>query len=273
MSKSKNLDDLLSSNNPLNRASRLAGVLENVSSTRALEGAMVVPIANISPNFFQVRQEFDQEALAELAADIRARGILEPLIVRETEPGQYQIVAGERRYRAAEIAGLTELPVIVRQMDDREARFATLAENLQRQDLSPADEQRYFQMLQTEYNLSFAEIANLINKSKGYVQNRIEGRIQSLQENRSSQLRKLDNSQSTDGTTPDAVTKPIASISRYNPAIYKRVSQFFNNTLQVLESKPDKETVAKIRESVADARQKLEELEKKLAEARDGIEE
>src|SRR5438309_1949828 len=103
---------------------------------------MLVVIEEIESNPFQVRQVFDEEALEELAADIKERGILEPLIVRQRkEDGFYEIIAGERRYRAAQIAGLTEVPVIVREMSEKDARFAMLAENLQRQDLDPHDEQ------------------------------------------------------------------------------------------------------------------------------------
>jgi ParB/RepB/Spo0J family partition protein len=160
----------------------------------------LVDISQVSPNPQQIRQIFDQTALEELAADIKVRGILEPLIVREKAPEQYEIVAGERRYRAAQLAELKQLPVIVRQFDDRETRFAMLAENLQRQDLDPADEQRFFRELMEQYNLSQAEIAKLINKSRGYVQNRIEGNLQSMQATQDGkltwQVSKLENSQS-----------------------------------------------------------------------------
>lgn len=232
-----------------------------------IPGALMVPIESLLPNFFQVRQSFDEAALTELAADIKERGILEPLIVREVEEGdQYEIIAGERRYKAAQAAGLSHVPVIVREMNDREARFATLAENLQRQDLDPKDEQRYFQLLQAEYELSLRDIARLINKSAMYVQRRLTGEIAGLGtpdkegEKRNAPLQKLPISQSSKAAV------------QYNPAIYKRVSQFFDNTLQMLDSKPDKQTVALIRESVADTKRKLEELEKKLAAAEETAE-
>lgn len=252
--KGKGLDDLLNRPGPLNRAARVSNILDSVASTRALEGALVVKLTQLAPNFLQVRQHFDEEALAELGEDIKVHGILEPLIVRETEPGTYEIIAGERRYRAAQQVGLTEVPVIVRQMDDRAARFAMLAENIQRQDLDPRDEQRFFQTLQAEYNLSVRDIAKLISKSKGYVENRLEGKLQEMQK-RPSQGQKLQISHS-DG----AIKPPL----KYNPVLFKRVSQFFDNTLEVVKSKPDKSTVEQIRVSIEETEQKLAELKKEL---------
>lgn len=241
--------------------------LASVASTKRLEGAIILSLTDLVPNFFQVRQHFDQEALDELAEDIKERGILEPLLVRETEEGTFEIIAGERRYRAAQAAGLTEVPVIVRQMNDKEAQFATLAENLQRQDLDPKDEQRYFQQLQGEYNLSYAEIAKLINKSKGYVQNRLEGRIQKLQTNENNRSSQLQLSEISQSSQAPKTNKPTPSSFKYNPAVYRRVSQFFDNTIQILENNPDKQMIEQIRESVADTEKKLAELKKKLSEA------
>lgn len=256
--KGKGIDHLLNRPGPLNRAARVSNILDSVSSTRALEGALMVKIAQLVPNFLQVRQYFDEAALVELAEDIKARGILEPLIVRQAEPGTYEIIAGERRYRAAQQAGLVEVPVIVRQMDDREVRFAMLAENLQRQDLDPRDEQRFFQTLQTEYNLSIRDIAKLINKSKGYVENRLEGKLLEMIE-RPSQGQKLEISHSVASAIP---------VAKYNPAVFKRVSQFFDNTLEVVKSKPDKNTVEQIRVNIEETERKLAELKKEL----DGLE-
>jgi len=251
---------------PPGKFSKLSSMPPKMSSTRALSGAMVVPISQLVPNILQVRQHFDLDALQELADDIKARGILEPLLVREAEPGSYEIIAGERRYRAAQVAGLVEVPVIVRQMDDKEAQFTMLAENLQRADLDPLDEQRFFQTLQREYNLSYSDIAKLINKSKGYVQNRLEGRIQALDENRSSQLQLSDNSQSgVNVVTSSTSTKRTSSSVNYNPAVYKRVSQFWDSTLQAIDNNPDEATVKQIRESIEDTEQKLAELKQKLA--------
>jgi hypothetical protein len=101
-------------------------------------------------------------------------GVLPHLV--ETIPGQYEIIAGEWRYRTAQAAGLAEVPVVVRDMDDKEARFAMLAENLQRQDLDAEDEKHFFEQLQSEFNYSQKEIAELVNKSRAYVSQILAGK-------------------------------------------------------------------------------------------------
>ena len=97
-------------------------------------------ISEIEPNRDQPRKQFDEAALADLAASIEQHGVLQPLLVRPLPGGGYQLVAGERRWRASRMAGLTEVPVIVREMTDREASELALIENLQRQDLNPMEE-------------------------------------------------------------------------------------------------------------------------------------
>lgn len=259
------------------------------SDNKPLDGAIIVPISELVPNFFQVRQYFDEGALKELAEDIRIRGILEPLIVRSTPDRKYEIVAGERRYRAAQQAELTEVPVIIREMSDQEARFAMLAENLQRQDLDIRDEQRFLQTLQTDYNLSVRDLAQLINRSTGYVSQVIAGKYPARQQLDSTERSKIealsDISQSqdeivhsnaevpSDTVHPDlddkvSATKLQSTQLRYNPAVYKRVSQFFDNTLQILNSSPDKQTIEQIRESVVDAECKIAELKGLLEKTR-----
>jgi ParB family chromosome partitioning protein len=244
-----------------------------MTSTQGIAGAINVPVSLIVPNLYQVRQYFDPEALQELAEDIKQRGILEPLLVREGEPGTYQIVAGERRYRAAQLAGLTEVPVIVREMDEREARFTMLAENIQRQDLDPRDEKRFFEELQSSFNLSNKDIARLISKSPMYVQRRLNDELVSLQtteearltqdgekdNNHNEALSLQENSQSV-----SRKTLPKKVVSGFNPAVYRRVSEFFDNTIAVVKSQPDSETVARIRESIADAETKLAALKREL---------
>lgn len=157
-----------------------AKAMAESSTDRALAEARIIPIDWVKPNSGQVRRSFNQEALEELAADIKERGILQPLVVRQVVGDSYEIIAGERRYRAAQIAELAELPVIIKTMTDREARLANLAENLQRQDLEPVDEKAFFEVLQNEYNLSLADIARIINKSVGYVRNRLSGNLEVL---------------------------------------------------------------------------------------------
>lgn len=139
--------------------------------------ARLVKTARISPTPNQPRRTFDAGRDEELAADIKERGILEPIIVRpdgtDDEGPLYQIVAGERRYRAALSAGLGRVPVIVKNYTDKEARFTSLVENIQRLDLDPLDEAYFFQTLNSEFDLSYREISRMINRSIGYISERI----------------------------------------------------------------------------------------------------
>lgn len=145
-----------------------------------LPGATLLPLELLGPDVVQVRQNFDEISLLELAEDVAERGILEPLIVRphSTQAGRYQIVAGERRYRAAFLAKLAQVPVIVKDLDDCEARLTGLVENIQRHDLDPLEEQRIFQTLHKHYNWSISEIARKVHKSRHYVLNRLQGTLE-----------------------------------------------------------------------------------------------
>jgi ParB/RepB/Spo0J family partition protein len=156
--------------------------VKNNSSTRNLTGALFVPASEVVPNPNQVRKTFNQRKDQELADDIKAHGILEPLLVRKNNQDKYEIVAGERRYRAAQLAGLTEVPVIIKNWNNQEARLVQLSENLQRQDLDPLEEKSFFETLMNEYNLSQQEIATMINKSRGYVAKRLAGALKGMQE-------------------------------------------------------------------------------------------
>jgi ParB family chromosome partitioning protein len=241
------------------------GQFAGMGSTRSLVGALIVPITDLIQNSQQVRQIFNEETLQELADDIRERGILEPLIVREKEPGIYEIIAGERRYRAAQIAGLTELPVIVREMSDKEARFAMLVENIQREELSDVDEQRFFRQLQDEYNLSITDIAKLINKSQRYVARRLNGELVSFQRTDSEENNNagvLPTLQEISQTKPKEKPKTLV---RFTPAAFKRVTQTLDNTLIIIKDNPDAKTVAQVKQSLAEMKQKMSELEQELS--------
>ncbi len=137
--------------------------------------AQTLPIELLTAGPFQPRQAIDTEALSELAASIRTRGILQPILARPNpdENGRYQIIAGERRWRAAQLAGLHEVPVLVRQLDDGDAMAAALVENLQRQDLNPIEEADGLQRLMTEFGLSHDELAGAIGKSRSHVANTV----------------------------------------------------------------------------------------------------
>lgn len=131
----------------------------------------MVAIAAIKPLPGNPRKHFDEAALDELAASIAARGVIQPVIVRPTGPGSYQLVAGERRWRAAQKARLHEIPALVRDLDQREVMALALIENLQREDLNPIEEARAYQRLAEDEGMTQAEIAKLVDKSRSHVAN------------------------------------------------------------------------------------------------------
>lgn len=128
-------------------------------------------ISEIEPNKAQPRKQFDDGALADLAASIAQHGVIQPLLVRPLPDGGYQLVAGERRWRAARMAGLTEVPVVIREMTDRQTAELALIENLQRQDLNPMEEAYGYRTLMEQYGLTQEEAAKAVNKSRPAVAN------------------------------------------------------------------------------------------------------
>lgn len=131
----------------------------------------IVPLHKIEPNPDQPRHEFDEEELENLAESIAVHGVIQPLTVREQKSGYYQIIAGERRWRAARKANLTEVPVVIIEADDRKAMELALIENLQRQDLNPVEEAKGYQTLIDEYGLTQEEAAKQVGKSRPAVTN------------------------------------------------------------------------------------------------------
>ena len=134
-------------------------------------GLNSLDIAWISPLPGQPRTHFDEDALDELASSIKARGVIQPIIVRPLGAGRYQLVAGERRWRAAQRARLHEIPAIVRDLNDRDVMTLALIENLQREDLNPVEEARAYQRLAEQENLTQSDIAELVDKSRSHVAN------------------------------------------------------------------------------------------------------
>jgi ParB family chromosome partitioning protein len=136
---------------------------------------LLVPPDRIVPSPFQPRRNFDPERMEELTNAIRAQGIIEPLIVRpmagDMDEPRYELIAGERRLRAARTAGLTVVPIVVREVGDHEALEMSLVENLVREDLNPIEEARAFVRLSKEFSLSHEEIAGRISRSRSYVTN------------------------------------------------------------------------------------------------------
>jgi ParB family chromosome partitioning protein len=136
------------------------------------EGVRNLPIGAVEPNRLQPRSRFDEAELEALAASIRAQGLIQPIIVTKTNKGTYSIVAGERRWRAAQRAGLSTVPVVVRDVrDDRERLELALVENLQRSDLNPIDEAEAYRALQKSFGLSQEEIAERVGKARPAIAN------------------------------------------------------------------------------------------------------
>jgi ParB family chromosome partitioning protein len=130
-----------------------------------------LPVSSIEPLPGQPRKRFDEGALDELAASIAARGVIQPIIVRPHGEGRYQLVAGERRWRAAQKARLHEIPALVRELDEREVMALALIENIQREDLNPVEEARAYQRLSDDEGLTQADIAQMVEKSRSHVAN------------------------------------------------------------------------------------------------------
>ena len=142
---------------------------ENTAETT--EGAVNVRIGEIEPNRDQPRKEFDSEALSELADSISQHGVLQPLLLRPMMTGGYRIVAGERRWRAARMAGLTEVPAVIREMSDAEEMLFALIENLQREDLTPLEEARGYRTLIEAQDFTQEEVSQAVGKSRPAITN------------------------------------------------------------------------------------------------------
>ena len=134
-------------------------------------GSLYLPISQVESCSSQPRKHFDEASLAELAASIQQHGIIQPLTVRRLSSGYYQIIAGERRWRAAKIAGLTEIPAVIIEADDRKVMELGLIENLQREDLNPIEEANGYKVLMDEYGLTQEEVAQRVGKSRPAVAN------------------------------------------------------------------------------------------------------
>ena len=138
---------------------------ENSNSTVTLK------ISELEPNQDQPRREFDDETLAELADSIAQHGVLQPLLVRPIAGGYYQIVAGERRFRACRMAGVQEVPVVIRELSDGQVMELALIENLQREDLSPIEEAQGYQTLMEHYHFTQEEVSRSVGKSRPAITN------------------------------------------------------------------------------------------------------
>lgn len=150
----------------------LAALLgDDVMESGEEKNSLFLPISQVESCASQPRKQYDADALADLADSIREHGIIQPLTVRKLQSGYYQIIAGERRWRAARMAGLSEVPAIVIEADDRKAMELAMIENLQREDLNPIEEAEGYQMLMSQYNMTQEETAQRVGKSRSAVAN------------------------------------------------------------------------------------------------------
>ena len=135
------------------------------------EALRTLPVQQLQPGKYQPRMQMDASKLTELAESIKAQGVIQPIVVRELSPGKFEIVAGERRWRASQEAGLAEVPVVVRELDDRTVIAMALIENIQREDLNPLEEAQSLQRLINEFSLTHAEAAEAVGRSRAAVSN------------------------------------------------------------------------------------------------------
>lgn len=149
----------------------LGGVREDEKKTSDSAEVRLIPVSAITPNPHQPRREFSEEALQDLCASIKTRGVLQPVLVRPLGGEKYELVAGERRLRASKLAGLAEIPTLVRDMTDQESLAIALIENLQREDLNAIEESLGYQRLQQQFGLSQEELARQVGKSRSAVAN------------------------------------------------------------------------------------------------------
>jgi len=155
----------------------LGALLGAELSVRPSRGGGTLPVSLMRPGAFQPRRDILKEPLEELAASIKANGVLQPIVIRPLPPAElrdgvrYEIVAGERRWQAAKLAGLKDIPAIVRDLSDREAALAALIENIQREELTSTEEARAFKRLVEEFSLTHLQIAELVGRSRTAVTN------------------------------------------------------------------------------------------------------
>ena len=150
----------------------IVSLLSNDRAGRAT-GVRIIPIDHIEPNPEQPRLAMDATSLEELAASIREHGVLQPILVRPLGDNEYQLIAGERRWRATKAAGLVTIPALVEDIDDDTALEISIIENLQREDLSPLDEAAMFERMVTQHGYSVRKLAQKLGKDKGYLENRL----------------------------------------------------------------------------------------------------
>lgn len=173
-------------------------------------------ISQIVPNRDQPRKNFDEQALAELSDSIRKHGLIQPLLVRPMDDGSYQIVAGERRWRASRMAGLERVPVVIREMNDNETMEIALIENLQREDLNPIEEALGYKTLMETFGMTQEQVASRVGKSRPAVANAL--RLLALGED---ELKALENGEISSGHARTLLSLPRGEIREQALALAK----------------------------------------------------
>ncbi len=170
--------------------------LDSLFNENAADSGSVVSVrlTDIEPNRTQPRKNFDEDALNELAESIKKHGLIQPIVVRPEANGSYRIIAGERRWRACRMAGLNEVPVAIKEIDDRQLCEMALIENLQREDLNPVEEAKGYKALMDTYGLTQAEVSESVGKSRSAIANTL--RLLNLNE---TELEALENGKITAG--------------------------------------------------------------------------
>ena len=178
----KGLGALLGATNATDKSLQTASVLGDESSADNLKDAELqeLPVDLIQRGKYQPRREMDQDLLQELADSIRAQGVMQPIVVRPISDKKYEIIAGERRWRATQLAQLDTIPVVIKDVSDEAAIAMALIENIQREDLNPIEEAASLQRLQQEFELTQQEVATAVGKSRSTIANLL--RLMSLQE-------------------------------------------------------------------------------------------
>jgi ParB family chromosome partitioning protein len=150
----------------------IVSLLSPDQPTRSV-GVRIIAVDRIEPNPEQPRLAFNEESLLELSASVKEHGILQPILVRPLDAGRYQLIAGERRWRASKLAGLDTIPALIEDIDDDTALEIAIIENLQREDISPLDEAAMYERMVHEHGYSIRKLADKLGKDKGYLENRL----------------------------------------------------------------------------------------------------
>lgn len=215
--------------------------LEALFNENATEdsGVVTLRLSEIEPNREQPRTNFDDDALSELADSIAKHGLIQPIIVRTTSMGTYQIVAGERRWRACRMAGLDEVPVVIKDLDDRKYYEIALVENLQREDLNAVEEAQGYKTLIDTYNLTQEQVAESVGKSRSTVTNAL--RLLNLP---ADALKSLENGEITAGHAR-AILSAESEDMRSQMLIAAKCGASVRELENMAKAKPKTETSAK----------------------------